>query len=301
MKLYKYLSAKGASPLKTGLVRFTQAPCLNDPFEMSPRIECVRTEASLQADITDVQQRLNMDEIEDSAISEFKSKLSRRERRVLRKKDLKALLQLEKCRSGKTDARLMTEMRAALTGAFRSAEPQMLNAAQRAVRENFGVFCLTDRPDNLLMWSHYADALGGYVIEFDESHPFFHSSEDEPSGSSSIRRVRYANEPPTIEQFIDERNSIESLFFVKGKPWEYESEWRMVRPLNSATQVVETPLGPAHLFPFPADAVTAVIIGERASTDTQEELRMIVATDAYRNVAVMVAHASHNTFNVEIA
>lgn len=38
---------------------------------------------------------------------------------------------------------------------------------------NFGILSLTEAPDNLLMWAHYADSHRGVVIGFDESHAFF--------------------------------------------------------------------------------------------------------------------------------
>ncbi|EPJ44297.1 MAG: hypothetical protein OFPII_35920 [Osedax symbiont Rs1] len=37
----------------------------------------------------------------------------------------------------------------------------------------YGILSMTERIDNLLMWSHYADSHTGFVIGFDPSHDFF--------------------------------------------------------------------------------------------------------------------------------
>src|SRR5262249_4259046 len=42
-----------------------------------------------------------------------------------------------------------------------------------------GVVCLTEHPDNLLMWAHYAQNHEGFVLGLDISNPFF---SDRPPG-----------------------------------------------------------------------------------------------------------------------
>ena len=36
------------------------------------------------------------------------------------------------------------------------------------------VVCFTERPNNLLMWAHYAGNFSGFVLGFDSNHAFFY-------------------------------------------------------------------------------------------------------------------------------
>src|SRR3954452_10247322 len=42
----------------------------------------------------------------------------------------------------------------------------LIDSAQQDVNR-IGVFCLCERPDNVLMWSHYADCHRGLCLEFE--------------------------------------------------------------------------------------------------------------------------------------
>jgi hypothetical protein len=43
----------------------------------------------------------------------------------------------------------------------------------KGLNESLGILSLTRQPDSLCMWAHYANAHQGFVIEFDERHPWF--------------------------------------------------------------------------------------------------------------------------------
>jgi len=46
-------------------------------------------------------------------------------------------------------------------------------AARFKLRARLGVLCLTERPDNHLMWVNYARNHTGFVLGFDANAPFF--------------------------------------------------------------------------------------------------------------------------------
>jgi hypothetical protein len=84
-------------------------------------------------------------------------------------------------------------------------------------RDKMGIFSLAERPDNHLMWVHYAKTHTGFVVGFDASAPFF--QED----NRVLRNVNYKNGPNVLSQAdID-------VCFDKSNDWEYEKEWRCVR------------------------------------------------------------------------
>lgn len=88
---------------------------------------------------------------------------------------------------------------------------------RRKLRNEMGVLCLTERPDNHMMWVNYARNHTGFVIGFASDSPFFES------GGRQLRRVLYQKSPP----ILDEAN--ENGCFYKAPEWMYEEEWRCIR------------------------------------------------------------------------
>lgn len=93
--------------------------------------------------------------------------------------------------------------------------------------KGFGVCCLTEKPDNLPMWAHYASAHEGVCYWFDlKAHPMHTRSE---SGGphcfpfTFLRQVKYQGKYRAILPSDEIR---ENRFLVKSRMWEYESEWR---------------------------------------------------------------------------
>jgi hypothetical protein len=70
-------------------------------------------------------------------------------------------------------------------------------------------------------------------------------------------------------------------FETKADVWAYEREWRMFLVLSQAAEV--KPLGATllHLFEFPSDCVTEVILGVKCSSAT--EAAVVSAVAAFQN------------------
>jgi hypothetical protein len=83
-----------------------------------------------------------------------------------------------------------------------------------------GVLCLTERPDNHIMWVNYAKSHTGFVIGFDSASSFFEEDGRE------LRKVIYQSTPPVFPA------PDESGCFFKSPEWQYEQEWRCVRRFN---------------------------------------------------------------------
>lgn len=63
----------------------------------------------------------------------------------------------------------------------------------------YSMLSLTEKRNNLLMWSHYTDAHRGFVIGFDADHSFFHG--EKPRGMTSLSKVNYSKERPVVPAF----------------------------------------------------------------------------------------------------
>lgn len=143
--------------------------------------------------------------------------------------------------------------------------------------EQFGVLSLTDKPDNLLMWAHYAASHRGFVIELESKHPFF-SFPANPT-HSALRKVDYV-ERRNVSTLISEGDNPYRAFFLKSNYWSYESEWRLVRALQDADRKLE---GNIYLFELPEMCVSRVILGLNIKAELKikvlDLLKRMVATN----------------------
>jgi hypothetical protein len=65
--------------------------------------------------------------------------------------------------------------------------------------ESARISCFCKRPDNLLMWSHYADGLRGFCLEFDRSELLKPGSID-----ADVFDVMYTEKPPLVDTMLYE-------------------------------------------------------------------------------------------------
>ena len=120
------------------------------------------------------------------------------------------------------------------------------------VRNNIGVYCVSERPDSLLMWSHYAESHSGLCLEFDSSAIPFAIAQ--PVVYQKARR-------PVGRATESDEQSMEKALLTKSDDWDYEEEWR----------VIEYQLG-SGIYEIPNDALTGVILGARISNDHEQEI-----------------------------
>lgn len=94
------------------------------------------------------------------------------------------------------------------------------------------VFCVSEKKDNILMWSHYADNHTGAVIKF-KCVP------EIDSGLCGAKKVKYSVNMPklSILDFVIDNyvkaNHIQELIvneilLTKSIDWQYEQEWRVI-------------------------------------------------------------------------
>lgn len=67
-------------------------------------------------------------------------------------------------------------------------------------RRSIGMLCLTEKEDNLLMWSHYAQNHEGFVIGFDTDHEFFSKTEN----GTGLWKVKYSFQRPALPKEVFE-------------------------------------------------------------------------------------------------
>ena len=147
------------------------------------------------------------------------------------------------------------------------------------------VLCLTEVPDSLLMWSHYADHHKGAVLKFDT----YDSTADY---FASARPVKYEQSLPSFETpqdlvrrylglLVEPKDPTSRQFLTKSREWKYEKEWRVI-----ATQEMK-----AHgdYIPFQAGCLAAIYLGCKVTTPNVQHVLDLVTdkqypTDVYRAV-----------------
>jgi len=118
------------------------------------------------------------------------------------------------------------------------------------VRARIGVYCVGERPDSILMWSHYARSHTGVCLVFNGyCRPF-----------PAAQKVRYASIRSPVKNASESSDeSMEKALLTKHLGWKYEREWRVIQH------------GPG-VYEIPEDALTGVILGARISTANEAQL-----------------------------
>jgi len=137
------------------------------------------------------------------------------------------------------------------------------NVANEQVKmflETKGVSCFSERPDNLLMWSHYSDHHRGFCLEFRaDLEPF----------STKARQVKYSSHMPqfNLARILCDRDfeDVLDLYCTKAQEWAYEREWRCLH----------NQVGTAYTYP--AEALVGVYMGPESSFTAFEIVALILA------------------------
>jgi hypothetical protein len=118
-----------------------------------------------------------------------------------------------------------------------------------------GVLCLTEVPDDILMWSHYADGHRGLAFQFDKARL--------EGAFNYCKEVDYRNNIIELKDITgatpDELAAL--LLLKKAIRWKYEKEWRIIVDPNLNT------IPGCRIYRFPKEALTGVIFGCEMTAD----------------------------------
>ena len=138
---------------------------------------------------------------------------------------------------------------------YKQAATKTLSEIAESFLDKRGVSCFTEKNDNLLMWSHYADGGRGVCLEFNAADPLFEKA----------KKVNYVEEIPSIslDKMLceDKYEDVMELFRTKSNAWEYEQEWRVMHEKAGTSWI------------YDASALTGIYFGP----STPEDLINIIA------------------------
>lgn len=252
MVFYKYVSAERIDILQNCLIRFTQPNAMNDPFEARPDFYALGKKgfASAYADM----------------IRQAPYRVWKDYKRATRT-DLDRWAFANQLEADPDYAEWLYK-----NLGHRDIIPNLRESFYK-LHNTAGILSLSETPDNLLMWAHYAEGHTGFVLVLDGSHDFF-KGDDSLLGFAKPERVEYRSERPhmTIEKTSEEA-ALQEIFFVKGLDWKYEKEWRYLKFLADADERCQDVNNlDVNLFRLPPKGIIGVILGCYRTKELQNKI-----------------------------
>ncbi len=136
------------------------------------------------------------------------------------------------------------------------ADPQNLRDFKTkyhtTVTEKIGLLCLSEVPNDLLMWSHYADSHRGVCLVFDWQTEFF----------GKAQAVIYQRKRPSLNPILQSyEQMLNHALLTKSDHWQYEREWRIFHYKQGA-----------GVYLFPAQALIGIILGSQISPENRAQV-----------------------------
>jgi hypothetical protein len=116
-----------------------------------------------------------------------------------------------------------------------------------------GILSLSERCEDILMWSHYANGHRGLCLGF--------ASSDNDLFFGRALPVVYSAARPVFDPRDDDFRASEKVVLTKSEHWSYEREWRITETRGKGSYV------------FPSETLRTVIFGCRATEADKEKVR----------------------------
>ena len=261
-RLFKYLHPDRIDVLEACKICFASPLNLNDPFELKPPIRLYESDDSMWAMVDGL-----LPDLIEQTLAELPTHLRNR----------KTKEQIE----SRARAHMLSKDHG-FANILKKLTPLLHSRFNQEMEKRVGILCLTETPDDILMWAHYACSHEGFVIEFDPESVFFNQRRSQQDEFRHIRPVQYSNiRPPLAFDNADIKPML-----TKSEHWSYEREWRMMVDLNDATTVLPVQGKTYHLFEFPSSCIKSVILGARMPQAIRARFLELISENS------MLAHVS---------
>ncbi|MFC1497743.1 DUF2971 domain-containing protein [Verrucomicrobiota bacterium] len=174
------------------------------------------------------------------------------------------------------------------------SDPEKCEVAQISIdsywqtMRRHGIICMSAHADDPAVWSHYAEAHTGVVLEF--SHP----------DNDALFEVRYPSERMSvhadelIKDFKTYEAFIKKVCSQKAPSWHYEKEYRIYVQLDNCTHK-----GNLYFYPLPCKMMHRVILGAKCDL-SEKDVQLILDRQKWDNMKVTRAQLSKENFTVEV-
>lgn len=163
-----------------------------------------------------------------------------------------------------------------------------INVQRDFAATKFGIFSVSTKMDNILLWSHYSNIHKGICIRFNcKKFQEFIETDCVKNGFIIYwNNVDYQNEYPTLNPFdFDNIESYTKSLLIKSDDWKYESELRFI--------LFDFPDKPIIM---PDGIIDQIILGCKISKENENELIQIAKK---KNIELVQAVLKQNSFGLD--
>jgi hypothetical protein len=191
------------------------------------------------------------------------------------------LKQLAKDRFPTADKRALKRLIAAKKPLL--TDQDTLRKVYNAFISTIGIYCVSEKNNDLLMWSHYSDSHRGLCLEFDAS--------TEETLFWEAFKVIYQEDYPTVNIMdIGKAEEFRKALLTKSTHWKYEEERRILKTKQEG--------GPGH-YQFSPELLTGVILGTLMS-DRNKEIVMSWIQGYPTRIALYQAKLNDRRYQLDI-
>ncbi|WP_419206267.1 DUF2971 domain-containing protein [Photobacterium leiognathi] len=196
-----------------------------------------------------------------------------------------------------------------MRGEFEQSYHEMLLKTFKGVKNTFEKFvseskaCCFARDSqfgrvlkNRLMWSHYADGLRGFCVEFDRATLIQSISNGigkdvflSPMRYGELKAFDFKNLLAHTAEKINTENyefGIGSIVSYKSKEWEYESEYRLITDAGNAIQIAP-------------ESIISITVGSKMADSKLNTLKSILRGNERIACTLYEAYIDTKSFNLE--
>jgi hypothetical protein len=138
----------------------------------------------------------------------------------------------------------------------KTTNPDLLKQFYDNVISNIGIYCLSEKKNDLLMWAHYSDSHQGVCLEFKTM---------KNSLFAQAFPVIYQEDYPKVNIMdLENPEEFRKALLTKSSEWSYEMEWRILMMEQD---------GGLGYYPFLPELLSGVIFGIRISNENKEKVK----------------------------
>ncbi|PTN32677.1 DUF2971 domain-containing protein [Desulfonatronum sp. SC1] len=149
--------------------------------------------------------------------------------------------------------------------------------------KDFGIYCLSEVPDDILMWSHYSDSHKGICLQF--------KAKTDLTIFWEAYKVKYQDDYPEVNIMdLGNYDQFFNLFATKSNHWKYEQERRIIKTPDE---------GGSNTYHFEPDLLAGVILGAKITEREQQIVNEWISKSS-TPINVYRAKINENSYKLDI-
>ena len=177
-------------------------------------------------------------------------------------------------------------------GEFATLSSEKIEPLKSIFSKKYRLICGSTNIDNILLWSHYADAHTGIAIEFNVLEKPFGNISNEYKGNvnyQSSRSIFFAIKEMSINSFKDQ---FIKMALHKALIWEYEKEYRFIEQTSNFDCI--------GLIDIDPKSINTIIFGFHCEQSVIKSVMKLLKRKELQHVEVACIDLSYNEHKLKI-